>query len=75
VPEPIIREVIKTKEVYVNKPTKVDTRQLVTILMKKFKPVMDETFERRKTSCINKLKGLLSDQESVIRTAIIRSTE
>jgi hypothetical protein len=73
--EPIIREVVKTKEVYVAKPTRVDTRQLVAILMKKVKPVMDDTFDRRKASCINKLKALLSDQEIVIKTAVLRSTE
>lgn len=42
--ETIIKEVIKTKEVYVNKPTRVDTRQLVSIILKRVKPVMDETF-------------------------------
>lgn len=65
---------VHTKEVYVNKPTRVDTKQLVAVLMKRLKPMMDDTFERRKASCINKLKLLLNDQESLIKTAMVRSS-
>lgn len=44
------------------KPKKVDIKLLSSLIIKKNKAVIDEIVERKKNSCINKLRALFSEE-------------
>ena len=57
-----MKQVIITKEVLVEKPKKVDIKLLSSLIIKKKKAIIDEIIERKKNSCISKLRALFSEE-------------
>jgi hypothetical protein len=70
-----IREVVTVKEVAVDRPKRIDLKLLTALLLKKHQSAIDETVTRRKNSCLNKLRALFAEEESNLRTTLIRSSE
>lgn len=52
-----IREVIKQ----VDKPKKIDVKLLSALLMKKNQGLIEDLVERRKKSCLNKIRNLFAE--------------
>lgn len=48
---------------------------LASLLINKNKVVIDDIIERRKKSCLNKLRDLFAEQESSLKTTIVRSSQ
>lgn len=57
------------------KPKKVDVKLLGSLLIKKNQAVVGPIIERKKNSCISKLRGLFMEEELAIKTTVVRTTE
>lgn len=44
------------------KPKKIDIKLLSSLIIKKKKAIIDEIVERKKNSCISKLRALFSEE-------------
>lgn len=74
-PKTELREVVTVKEVAVDRPKRIDLKLLTALLLKKHQPAIDETVTRRKNSCLHKLRALFAEEESNLRTTLIRTSE
>ena len=59
----------------IDKPKRIDLRMLSSLISSKNRLIINDVVERRKQACIGKIRQFLAQEESSLRTTIVRSSE